>query len=1509
VARAPREAQSRKSPVQSEKTASPAFGDSQSFFNDNNVECVMSDFSKLLQLGVRRVATALLSEVKVEQRSGAAVLDVLALAGFVGPYATVQEDGLAELMVPTLAGCGGTDAMQDVDSRPVHELKDGRPAQEREPRVVEQEPRVVEQKPRVVVQEPRVVEQKPRVVVQEPRVVEQGPRVVGQKPRVVEQQPRVVVQEPRVVEQGPRVVGQKLRVVEQEADMAKLMVPALAGCGGPDAMQEVDGSCCAEGSPVHELKDGGRRPAREQEADMAELMVPALAGCGGPDAMQEDVHVMPDFDKLLQGVRGEESACYGGPGSGQLTTALCVISGSKVGRAKQKEGECNRTYEVARGPDSLAVRQELEQVAVVGPQEPEAGLPLEPITLTEEEAEGSAELQQLSHILCEQLRLILEPTKAAKLQGDFRTGKRLNMRKIIPYIASQFKEDKIWLRRVKPSKREFQILVALDDSSSMADNKSRAMALQSLATISSALSLLEAGQLGVLRFGQAAEVVHGLGQQWSQAAGRRVGGQFTFDQQETSLVSLLSLASGLFAQHRGQAAHGLAVSQLLVILSDGRGVFHEGRERVTQAVMRARQAGYFVLFLVVENPDNKDSVLDIRLPVFREGKLASIDSYMEHFPFQHYIVLRDVETLPHTLSDALSVVCFRDLFSYIDFGDLLSEVEGGRGTGSSGRLPPEVEASNFGVFGIRFGFGGGRSARCGGPGGGQLRAALCAGSGTGAGLIMLGFRIVFDFGSGAGHAMPGGGSLDPGVVYFRDLLTCINFEDRLFSFIDFKDLLSCYTDFECLLDELAVNLGVVLDELVIDLGVVLGELVPGFDVVRFFHLNFDVVRTEDAMQYVCCTASGPATYSVPCAGLHYAKLLPAAMLLYTSLCCDGALVLAAMQFYGVKLMFASMLHCAKLLPAAMLPYTSLRYDGKLPPAALLLCALLLCNKLMPAAALLAAMLLYTSLRYDGALVLTAKLLYTGLFYDSELLLTSGCFEIGFDFGGKGSACRGSSGSRAGHIMRGSGIDSGGFAEVRVRSRGLRRRRGRRQQPAICFKAFRSTSGVIGFDLELVCVRLVAREGAEEDLFAMCVDESTYCGWGPGRRSEDVHCSGGSFFIDFGDLLSCTNSEDLLSSGIDFEDLLSSDIDFDLGVVLGELLPAPMLLYASLPSGNKLMLAAALLAAMLLYDDNLMFASVLHYAKLLPAAMLLCTSLCYDGALVLAAMQFYGDKLMFASVLHYAKLLPAAMLLYTGLRCDGALVLAAMLLCASLLYNDKLLPASVLHHTRLLPAASLLYDSELLLASGCFEIAFDFGGKGSACCGSSGSKAGHIMRGSGIDGRGFAGVRVGSRGLRRRRERRQQPAVCFGAFRDVSGVIGLSGVIGFDLEPVCVHLVAREGAEENLLAIRVSESARCSAGCSWSPGRPGEDAHCGGGSCIGFRDRLSSYIDFEVLLFSSVDFEDLLPCTDFVNFGVVRDELGINFDVVRTEGVMVIALVVALIECELVGCELLKPRAE
>lgn len=123
--------------------------------------------------------------------------------------------------------------------------------------------------------------------------------------------------------------------------------------------------------------------------------------------------------------------------------------------------------------------------------------------------------------LSEKLRLVLEPTQASRLKGDYKTGKRINMRKIIPYIASQFRKDKIWLRRTKPSKRDYQIVLALDDSSSMADNHSKELAFESLSLISKAMTYLEVGELGIVSFGERVKVLHPLGEAFTERSGSR----------------------------------------------------------------------------------------------------------------------------------------------------------------------------------------------------------------------------------------------------------------------------------------------------------------------------------------------------------------------------------------------------------------------------------------------------------------------------------------------------------------------------------------------------------------------------------------------------------------------------------------------------------------------------------------------------------------------------------------------------------------------------------------------------------------------------------------------------------------------------------------------------------------------------------------------------------------------------------------------------------------------------
>lgn len=129
--------------------------------------------------------------------------------------------------------------------------------------------------------------------------------------------------------------------------------------------------------------------------------------------------------------------------------------------------------------------------------------------------------ESASRELTEKLRLILEPTLTTRLKGDYRTGRRINMRKVIPYIASEFRKDKIWLRRTKPSKRDYQIVLAIDDSSSMADNHSKELAFESLSLIGKALTYLEVGQFSVISFGEQVNIIHPFGENFTEECGAR----------------------------------------------------------------------------------------------------------------------------------------------------------------------------------------------------------------------------------------------------------------------------------------------------------------------------------------------------------------------------------------------------------------------------------------------------------------------------------------------------------------------------------------------------------------------------------------------------------------------------------------------------------------------------------------------------------------------------------------------------------------------------------------------------------------------------------------------------------------------------------------------------------------------------------------------------------------------------------------------------------------------------
>lgn len=103
--------------------------------------------------------------------------------------------------------------------------------------------------------------------------------------------------------------------------------------------------------------------------------------------------------------------------------------------------------------------------------------------------------------LCEQLRIILEPTVKNKLHGDFKTGKKLSMRKVVSFVASNFRKDRIWLRRSHPDRRDYRVIVALDNSRSMSELGVCEQALQAICLVCQAFQRLEIGKTGVCAFG------------------------------------------------------------------------------------------------------------------------------------------------------------------------------------------------------------------------------------------------------------------------------------------------------------------------------------------------------------------------------------------------------------------------------------------------------------------------------------------------------------------------------------------------------------------------------------------------------------------------------------------------------------------------------------------------------------------------------------------------------------------------------------------------------------------------------------------------------------------------------------------------------------------------------------------------------------------------------------------------------------------------------------------------
>ncbi|KDN47530.1 hypothetical protein K437DRAFT_223035 [Tilletiaria anomala UBC 951] len=301
---------------------------------------------------------------------------------------------------------------------------------------------------------------------------------------------------------------------------------------------------------------------------------------------------------------------------------------------------------------------------------------------TQPALDGAADLWQsytartsdLAFQLCEQLRLILSPTHATRMKGDYRTGKRLNMRQIIPFIASDFAKDKIWLRRTKPSARRYQVLLSIDDSKSMAHSRTAHLAMQTVTLLSSALTKLEVGDISICRFGRHMDILHGFGEQsFSRHDGARMISSMSFGQRSTDVLKLLQSSLSYLADARSnQSTSGTGeLWQLQIIVSDG---MCEDHDRLRCLLRQANENRVVVVFVILDalndpapagaaesasqpQQQQRSSILSMNRVSYQsdsQGKMElKMERYLDTFPFDNFVIVRDVQSLPDVLSATL----------------------------------------------------------------------------------------------------------------------------------------------------------------------------------------------------------------------------------------------------------------------------------------------------------------------------------------------------------------------------------------------------------------------------------------------------------------------------------------------------------------------------------------------------------------------------------------------------------------------------------------------------------------------------------------------------------------------------------------------------------------------------------------------------------------------------------------------------------------------------------------
>ena len=249
--------------------------------------------------------------------------------------------------------------------------------------------------------------------------------------------------------------------------------------------------------------------------------------------------------------------------------------------------------------------------------------------------------------LTELLKIALEPNKQTKLRGNYKTGKRLNMKKIINFIASNYRQDKIWLRRTLPHERDYYITIAIDDSLSMKEHNLGFFALQSMIILSSALSKVNIAKISVCSIENEMHLLNSFDESLSKEKLAYILSHFKFNFSSNSSYdfAMMNFMAQSIKMIESASFSGSMVNQIVFILSDGR----FNKDNCKALCAQAKEKGLLYVFIILDQygMDNKQSIVN-SMTVSMEGEMK-VKPYLEDFPFQYYAIVQDPSDLPEVI--------------------------------------------------------------------------------------------------------------------------------------------------------------------------------------------------------------------------------------------------------------------------------------------------------------------------------------------------------------------------------------------------------------------------------------------------------------------------------------------------------------------------------------------------------------------------------------------------------------------------------------------------------------------------------------------------------------------------------------------------------------------------------------------------------------------------------------------------------------------------------------------